>query len=188
MNDAPLDQALPEILEKVLQKNLAAGEGVLVRLKGGFKEALICTDRRVVIVKSGFMTGQMFWSNVFQLTYGSITSAEVKYRIMSGYFEVSAGGVQNTAKGYWSTEKGSDPAKAPNCVSLNSKSQAASFRTACTFIMGRIEQSRLGLTAPVPARSEPDVATALERLWKLKNDGAIDQSEYEAAKSRLLAN
>ena len=54
-----------------------------------------------MIVKSGFMTGQMFGSSVFQLPYGGIASAEVKYRILSGYFEVSAGGMQNTAKSYW---------------------------------------------------------------------------------------
>lgn len=186
MNDVVLNQALPETLEKVLQKNLAADERVLVRLKGAFKEALVCTDRRVMIVKSGFMTGQMFGSDVFQLSYGSIASAEVKYRIISGYFEVSAGGMQNTAKSYWSTGKSSDPAKAPNCISLNSRSQAANFRAACAFIMKQIEQSRHGLASPGPARSESDIAASLERLWKLKIDGAIDQAEYEAAKNRLL--
>ena len=101
LNNSTLDQALPDALEKVVQKNLATGETVLVRLKGAVKEALICTDRRVMIVKSGFMTGQMFGSSVFQLPYGGIASAEVKYRILSGYFEVSAGGMQNTAKSYW---------------------------------------------------------------------------------------
>ena len=95
-----------------------AGETILVQLKGAFNEALVCTSRRVMIAKSGFMTGQMFGSDVFQVPYGNITSAEVKYGIMSGYFQVSAGGVQNTVKSYWSTGRESSPRKAPNCVSL----------------------------------------------------------------------
>jgi hypothetical protein len=186
MNNLAIDQTLPSVLEKVVQSNLAPGETVLVRLKGAFKEALVCTDRRVMIVKSGFMTGQMFGSDVFQVPYSNIASAEVKYRILSGYFEVTAGGMQNTPKSYWSQQKGVDPAKAPNCISLNSKSQADSFRAACALIMERIEQTRRGIPMQ-PASSETDVATALERLWKLKTDGAIDQAEYDTAKGRLLA-
>ena len=186
-NDIPLNQALPATLGKVVQANLVAGETILVQLKGAFNEALVCTSRRVMIAKSGFMTGQMFGSDVFQVPYGNITSAEVKYGIMSGYFQVSAGGVQNTVKSYWSTGRESSPRKAPNCVSLDSKPQAASFRAACAFIMKRIEQSRQAAEPP-SARSETDIAASLERLWKLKTEGAIDRTEYEAAKGRLLGN
>ncbi len=140
-----------------------------------------------MIVKSGFMTGQMFGSDIFQLSYGSIASAEVKYRILSGYFEVSAGGMQNTGKSYWSSDKKADPAKAPNCVSLNNKTQAANFRSACAFIMDRIEQARRPAAASPSVSAEIDIATAIERLWKLKVDGALDQAEYDAAKAQLLS-
>jgi hypothetical protein len=178
-----LEQRLPATLEKVVQKNLATGEEVFIRLKGAFKEALICTDQRVMIIKSGFMTGQMFGSDVFQLPYRGIASAEVKYRILSGYFQISAGGMQNTAKSYWSSERSTNPSKAPNCVSLNSRLQATNFRSACAFIMEHIEQTRR-----VPSPSESDVAASLGQLWKLRTEGAISQSEYEAAKERLLAS
>lgn len=86
MNNPALDQTFPAVLEKVVQGNLASGETVPVRLRAAFKEALVCTDRRVMIIKSGFMAGQMFGSDVFQVPYGNIASAEVKYRILSGYF------------------------------------------------------------------------------------------------------
>ncbi len=171
-------------LDKILQSNLADGETVLVRLKGAFKEALVCTDRRVMIVKSGFMTGQMFGADVFQIPYPNVSGAQVKYRIFSGYFELSAGGMQNIAKSYWSTDKNTDPAKAPNCVSLNSKSQAALFRSACAFITERAGQSHAQASAT--SASGQDIASAIERLWKLKNDGAIDQAEFDLAKKRLL--
>jgi hypothetical protein len=44
MNSSELLQALPNTLEGLVQKNLLTGERILVRLKGAFKEALICTE------------------------------------------------------------------------------------------------------------------------------------------------
>ena len=131
-----LIDALPHGLEASLRKVLADGERVEVQLKGVWKEALVCTDRRVMILKSGFMTGQTFGSNVFQIPYGNVGGVEVTFHILTGYFELSAGGMQNTAKSYWSKDKGTDPAKAPNCVTLNTRPQAARFRTACTVHPG----------------------------------------------------
>jgi hypothetical protein len=186
MLDIVMINDLGSTLEKVVATNLTREEKVLIKFKGAFKEALICTDRRVLIIKSGFMTGQMFGSDAFQLSYGNIASAEVKYRLLSGYFEVSAGGMQNTAKSYWSTDRYSDPAKAPNCVALNSKSQATNFRAACAMIMERVENFRRPQTAPQNISRQPDIAASLERLWKLKMEGAIDQAEYESAKAQLL--
>lgn len=180
-----LIQAIPGGLERTLGESLTDGETVTIKLKGAFKEALICTDRRVLIAKSGFMTGQMFGGDLFQLPYAAIASAEVKFRLISGYFEVSAGGMQNTAKSYWSTDRNSDPAKSPNCVSLNSRAMANTFRQACTFIMEKVSASR---TMPAtPAQSvETDIAGAIERLWKLHADGALTRDEFEAGKLKLL--
>lgn len=189
MNGSDLLQGLPRKLEALAQNNLAANENVLVRLKGAHTEALICTDRRVIILKMGLLTGQMFRSNVFQMPYVNVNSAEVRFGIMTGYFAVTTAGVLSTAKSYWSQEKHSNPSHAANCVGLNSRSQAASFRAATAFIMERIEQSRRGPAEQPsgPTTYETDIAASLGRLWKLKTDGAIDQAEYDAAKSRLLS-
>lgn len=179
-----LIQTIPAGLERTLGKNLTAGETVVIKLKGAWKEALVCTDRRVLILKSGFMTGQMFGSDFFQLPYPAVASAEVKFHLISGYFEVSAGGMQNTAKSYWSADRNTDPAKAPNCVSLNNRSMANTFRQACTAIMEMAAASRV---APTSASGEKDMAGAIERLWKLHTDGALTRDEFEAGKAKLLA-
>jgi hypothetical protein len=155
MNSSELLQALPNTLEGLVQKNLLTGERILVRLKGAFKEALICTDRRVIILKSGFMTGHMLGSNVFQLAYDNVASAEVRSGMMTGYLAVTTGGVLSGAKSYWSSDKHTNPRYASNCVSLASRSQAASFRAAAAFIMERIEQSRRGLVEQPAARGDP---------------------------------
>jgi hypothetical protein len=180
---SPLYEKIPNSLKKAVEQNLVPGERVLVQLKGAFNEVLVCTDRRMMIIKSGFMTGHAFGSDVFQLPYERIASAEVKFNLLSGYFQVSASGMQNTAKNCWSSEKGTNPQKAPNCISLFSKQQAATFRSACSFLMGNINSTR-----PVAVGTEPEISVALEKLWKLKTDGAINQAEYEAAKAHILTN
>jgi Bacterial PH domain len=82
---------LPERLQTVLSEMLEPDEVVCVALKGAFKEALICTNKRVMILKTGIMTGHTFGSSVFQLPYRSITSAQVNKHMVTGYFEISAG-------------------------------------------------------------------------------------------------
>ena len=183
-----LIDALPGGLERKLRQILAAAEPIEVQLKGVWNEVLVCTDRRVLILKSGFMTGQVFGSNAFQLPYANVTGVEVKFHLLTGYFELSAGGMQNTDKSYWSSDKSTNSAKAPNCVTLNSRAQAARFRSACTFILEMAHASRHPqAAAPLAAPPAETAASAIERLWKLHTDGAISPAEFETMKRDALA-
>ncbi len=132
---AHLVEGLPGRLEKVLAELLEPGETIQIKLKGAFKEALICTDRRVLILKAGYMTGQFFGSNVFQSPYRNITGVQVRKHLITGYFELSAGGVQNIPTSYWGN-RGSARLR-ENCVSLNSVAVFAKFREASTFILSK---------------------------------------------------
>jgi hypothetical protein len=130
-----IDQ-LPGRLEKLLSEMLEPNETVHIKLKVAFDEALVCTNKRVLILKAGFMTGQTFGSNVFQVPYRNITGVQVKKHLFTGYFELSAGGVQNQPTSYWQTGK-TDAAKRENCVSLNSSDAFPKFREASSFILSR---------------------------------------------------
>jgi hypothetical protein len=59
-------EQIPDRLERTLRQTLMPNERVLVKLKGAFKEALVCTDARVLILKGGWMTGQILGTNTFQ--------------------------------------------------------------------------------------------------------------------------
>ncbi|MGD0671309.1 MAG: PH domain-containing protein [Candidatus Binatus sp.] len=133
---AHLIDQLPSRLEKVLSELLEPNERIQIKLKGAFKEALVCTDKRVLILKAGFMTGQTFGSNVFQSPYRTITGVQVKKHLITGYFELSAGGVQNRPTSYWQSGQGA-PERRENCVSLNSSAAFPKFREASTFILSR---------------------------------------------------
>jgi hypothetical protein len=123
---------IPRRLEKRLALILEPSEVVRVKLRGVFAEALICTDRRVLILKAGYMTGHLFGASIFQTPYRNITSAQVNTHLLSGYFEISAGGVQNVATSYWGTGKNS-AAYRDNCVSLN-RTMFKRFQSAANYI------------------------------------------------------
>ena len=134
-------EQIPDSLERTLRQTLAPGERVLIKLRGAFKEALVCTSTRVMILKGGFMTGQIFGTDTFQMPYSMVAGAEVNFHLVTGYFELSTGGMQGTPKSFW--EGGTKPtaAKSPNCVSISGTEQARKFRQACALIMGLAAQS-----------------------------------------------
>jgi len=174
-------EQIPERLETTLRQTLAPGERVFVKLRGAFKEALICTDTRVLILKGGLMTGQIFGTDTFQCPYSNVAGAEVKFHLLTGYFELSAGGMQNTPKSFWDTGKKPAAAKAPNCVSISGPERARIFRQACAFIMGIAAQGRQ------PHAAGNDGIAALERLAKLRDSGVLSEAEFRQMKAQLLA-
>lgn len=183
-----LIQELPKRLENALQEMLQPGERVEVKLQGAFKEGLICTDRRVIVLKSGFMTGHAFGTHTFQLPYANVAGADVSFHLMTGYFELSAAGMANTPKSYWSRDKGSDPTKAPNCVSLSGKAMAQKFREASAFIMERVAQAHSGAhAAQAGSAAGDDMISKLERLAKLRESGVLTQEEFEEQKRKIIA-
>src|ERR1017187_6785175 len=145
-------EPIPERLDRTLRQTLAPGERVFVQLKGAFTEALVCTDFRVLILKGGWMTGQLFGTDTFQCPYSNIAGAEVKFHLLTGYFELSAGGMQNTPKSFWRSEGKPCAAHALNCVSLSGAEQARRFRQACAFIMAKSQA--IGSAEPASKRSK----------------------------------
>jgi hypothetical protein len=174
-------EPIPDRLERALRQTLAPDEQVFIQLKGAFKEALVCTDSRVIVLKGGWMTGQLFGTDTFQLPYVNVAGAEVRFHLLTGYFELSAGGMQGTPKSFW--QGGSKPpaAKAPNCVSISGSGQANNFRQACAFIMSMATGGRQ------PHATTADGAVAvLERLARLRDSGALSEAEFRQKKAQLL--
>jgi hypothetical protein len=130
-------EPLPDSLERALSRSLAPIEQVFVKLKGAFKEALVCTSMRIIILKAGWMTAQWFGTGMFQCPYPNVSGAQVNFTLVAGYFEHSTGGTRNTPKSFWKTDQGVSAAKAPNCVTIGGPRRAELFRDACTFIMER---------------------------------------------------
>ncbi|MFI5107574.1 MAG: SHOCT domain-containing protein [Terriglobales bacterium] len=121
-------------------------------------------------------------SAVSEFPYANIAGAEVKFHLLTGYFELSAGGMQNTPKSFWKTDNKVRAANAPNCVSLAGPEQANKFRRACAFIMARTAGGRQ------PYAAGNDAIAALERLADLRASGVLSEAEFRAMKARLLSS
>jgi len=139
----------------------------------------VCTDSRVIILKGGWMTGQLFGTDTFQCPYANIAGAEVKFHLLTGYFELSAGGMQNTPKSFWKTDNKVRAANAPNCVSISGPDQARKFRQACAFIMARLAGQR-------QTYAGNDTVAALERLADLRASGDLTEAEFRRMKAQVL--
>jgi hypothetical protein len=154
-------ESLLEKLERALRCALAPNEKVFVKLRGAYKEALVCTSMRIIILKAGWMTGQIFGTGMFQCPYANVAGAQVNFRLVAGYFEISTGGMQNlpksffyTPKSFWNTDRGASAAKAPNCVTISGPRRAEMFRDACTLIMERVSNIRgIGHSSPLGRQS-----------------------------------
>jgi hypothetical protein len=177
---------LPRSLEAKVADTLVSGEQTVIKLKGALKEALVCTDRRVMILKGGLWTGSAFGINLFQLPYGSVTSVDVKFSLVSGYFEISTGGVQSSEKTIWTTKPERNPSRSPNCVGLNLGCDRASFDRACTYIMERVHEQRgQGSTFPQGTLSS---AGDLVKLADLYERGLLTEEEFRTEKAKLISS
>ena len=132
------------------------------------------------------MTGQVFGNEVYQEPYSNIAGVQVTFHLMSGYFELNAGGMQNSRKSYWPSDRRSDPAKAPNCVSLNNKKQAEKFRNACSFILNMVDQARRG-AAVTSAAATASIPEQISQLASLRDQGILSSEEFELKKKDLLS-
>lgn len=175
-------EPVPDKLARALRQTLGRGERVFVQLRGAFQEALVCTDYRVMILKGGWMTGQFFGTDMFQCPYANVAGAQVIFHLLTGYFELSAGGMQNTRKSFWNSDRQVSAAKAPNCVAISGRERADLFRAACGFIMQKANHPSGGPANP-PGN---DIAT-LQQLAKLRDSGVISEAEFRAKKSEILS-
>jgi hypothetical protein len=174
-------EPITDTLERALSTALAPSEQVFIKLRGTFKEALVCTSTRVIILKAGWMTGQIFGTDMFQCPYSNVAGAQVNFHLLTGYFELSTGGMQNSPKSFWNSDRSVNAAKAPNCVSINGRDRAAKFREACAFIMQRASGSvRAGVASE-------DGLGVLERLARLRDAGVISAAEFQAKKAQILS-
>src|ERR1035437_1182830 len=175
-------EPISEKLERALVTSIHRNERVFVKLRGVYKEALVCTDSRVIILKAGWMTGQLFGTDMFQCPYRNVAGAQVNFHLITGYFELSAGGMQNTTKSFWNNDKAVSAAKAPNCVSISGRDRAEKFRKACAFIM---HMASGGASAGI--QPSGDSINTLERLAKLRDTGVIFFAPVQSKKAQILS-
>ncbi|MCI1986940.1 MAG: SHOCT domain-containing protein [Lactobacillus sp.] len=178
---------VPELFAAASQV-IQPDEILTIVLKGMFKELLVVTDKALYINKSGYMTGHLVGQGTFALPLTAITNVSIDFHMMSGYFAVSAGGIQNTQKDFWSSDSRMDPAKSPNTVSVGANTKD-DFARAVQLINTTLIPNARNPQVNAPKVKPQNSLTRYDELVKLKellDADIITQADFDAKKKQIL--
>lgn len=180
----------------LLSRHRSPGEQVLGQVIGNFNQAIVATDRKVLILKTGLMAGQTFGGKATSYDYGNIVGVEARTGFSQGEFEILAGGLANT-QGNRRKDK-AKMSEAPNGV-VFAKVTAKPFDAMAAKIR-EMSGSRGAPRAPaaaappapaaVPApvgESRDAIFDAIRKLGELHDAGILNDEEFAAKKAELLA-
>jgi len=169
--------------ERLIEENLH-GDKIIVKLKGSFGEGLVITDKRLYVLKWGFMAGNFLGGRCIDFGYNNIVGLEIKKGWGTGTFEVLTPATQNAQKSYWGTGNNS-AIRSDNVVTFQSN-KFGLFQEAVKIGRGQLQSLNLQSihnSQPMPVAS---IYSDLEKLAELKNKGIITKEEFEAKKKKIL--
>jgi len=165
--------------EKILKDNLVNNEEkIFVKLQGSFGEGLVITDKRLYVLKWGFMTGNFIGGKCNVFEFGNITGIEIKKSWTSGTFEVLTPATQNAQKSYWGNGNNS-AIESDNIVTFQ-QDKFNLFQEAA-----KIGREMIGDFHSKGNEKSTDYSE-LEKLAELKEKGIIIQEEFNTKKKSIL--
>lgn len=168
--------------EQILKENINKNEEkMFVTLQGSFGEGLVITDKRLYVLKWGWMAGNILGGRCGAFDFNSITGLEIKKGLLTGTFEVLTPATQNAQKSYWGINN-KNAIKSDNVITFQ-QNKFNLFQEAT-----KIGRELINKTYPKGgwnSQEKPDYSE-LEKLAELKEKGIITQEEFEAKKKRIL--
>jgi len=155
---------------------LADQELVVDEMEGLQGEAIVVTDKRVLVIKAGFSSGALFGRKVKSYPYHQITSIEVSVGLTLGRIQLSVAGTSEA----WLRSDIVNLSQAENVVQI-SRAQLEDARRIAALIEERIAASQ-----QPNQPSQLSLAGELAKLAELKESGVLSDEEFQAAKKRLL--
>lgn len=194
---------LPKWVVNAITSNRIEDEPVKIILMGnvGYAGALVAFEDRCLIAKGGamgsFMAGSLGGGRITTFYYDQITGIEYNSGLLSGVLEILTPSYQGTAnKDYWKgLASGSkrnlddnDPWKLSNTLPLN-KDDYRAAKSLIDSLRKLIASYRRGGVAPIAQAAEKrDLSDELLKLADLRDKGILSDSEFTAAKIKLLEN
>jgi len=169
--------------KKVLEQNKRSNEKVLFCIRGSGGQAIVSLDKRLLVIKGGFMAGATFGCRVTSFYYKDITSIEVNTGLVNGIIEICTPSNQgNKEKDFWSSDRDRDPWKVSNCLPI-AKSDLKHYQPYLEKIQSFIDEAKHGKSHS----SSDDVASQIEKLHNLYKSGALTKKEFDDAKKKLIS-
>lgn len=183
-----LSGKLGEELTKTLQPN----ETVLAATQTG-AAALVATDQRVIIIKTAAALGKLFGGTTASFAYQQITSVDVHKQVLSGYVEITGGGVG--AGGGWGTKQYASAKDRNSASNTFVFSKMGDGETKTQQVVSVIREQITLVHAPkasvaqaVPGNQPVlDIPEQIKKLASLRDAGALSDAEFEAKKAELLS-
>lgn len=156
----------------------------VLAVAGTDPQVLVATDRRLLVVKVGWMAGSTGGGRTTAFNYADVTAIQVQLGIGMGTLSVQSPGYGASQTGdYWSQRNQQNPFDLPNVIPW-SKLSDRRFSRELTYIRHRVDKARH--PQQVQVAGPPDLAEQITRLGELHAAGTLTDSEFAAAKARLL--
>ena len=149
-------------------------------------QAILFTNRRVLIGKSGRDAGMHFGKQVTAFNYAEITNVEFRTGPLTGWIEILSPAFPAILNPhFYSKSEMNDPWKRPNCmpVTLGDKKMAAEL---VRELRKRIDLAKSKNHEPASS-SSADLPDQLAKLADLLAKGVITAEEFSSAKAKLLS-
>jgi hypothetical protein len=176
------EDILGKRLRREFELNTENGETARFCVRGKRGHALVCLDDRLLILKRGFRAGAPFGAIAATIFYRDVTGIQVRMQLVSGWIEISTPSFQGAER--TRTRRNHSTVAAgvvgqPNCVPVRRR-HVALYQAALADLRRLIADAKL-------EHDHRGVVTQLERLATLRRQGVVDEREFAAAKSTILA-
>jgi hypothetical protein len=183
----PTMQPLGKKEADLLKRNMAPGERVLGQVIGSSGQAVVATDHKVLVVKTGLMAGQTFGGKATSFDYRTIVGVEVRTGWSVGEFEIIAAALsapqRNRVKDKVNIKEGPNGVVFVKANVRHFEALAAKIREMTGAMHGAGTAVRPQAAAP-PEASIPDQIRSLSELHAA---GILTDDEFAAKKAELLA-
>ena len=172
----------------LLRRNLAEGERVLGQVIGNSRQAVVATDHKVLVIKTGMMAGQTFGGKATSFDYRTIVGVEVRTGFSQGEFEIIAASMQ-APQGNRNKDK-VKVLESPNGI-VFFKSNRNVFDRMAAKIREMTAAAHGAGTAlnphPAPPASGSSIPEQIRSLSELHAAGILTDDEFSTKKAELLA-
>jgi hypothetical protein len=169
--------------EALLEQQLAPAERVLGQVIALHGQALVATDRRLLVVKAGIMSGRTFGGTASGFDYADVRDIELHTYTVQGELEIVVPGLPYLG-GVVETRV---PITSLPHILLFAKAELATYEAMAAKVREMVAASRVDTGAPAESAPQPDALDRLRRLGELRDAGVVTVDEFEAAKAQLLA-
>jgi hypothetical protein len=168
--------------QNALQENLADGEQVRVIIRGAEHSALISTDRRAFIFKTGLLAGAMFGQKFSSFDYRNIAGVQLHFGMNTGSVVLDVAGAAPVGSSYWGKGK-NDPWQAQNAIPV--VRPVDPVKAGVATLRDLIAEWHAA-SQPIASAPAGDLVGQIEALGELRDKGLLTNEEFAAKKAEIL--